>query len=61
MMGAVRGRSILKDKIMSRNKLEGRYKTYKYGKHSRSLKKLMIAISQAYGNPFYTGKPKVLK
>jgi hypothetical protein len=46
---------------MSRNKLEGRYKGWRYGRHFRSKKALLKAISQEYGNPFYSGQPKVIK
>jgi hypothetical protein len=46
---------------MSRNKTEGRYKGWKYGKHFRSKNKLVGAIAEEYGNPLYSGQPKLIK
>lgn len=45
----------MKKIIQSRNKREGKYKGYRFGKHYHSLNKLVWHIKQEYGNPFYTG------
>lgn len=37
---------------MSRNKREGRYIAYRYGKHFRSINRLLGFIRADYGNPF---------
>jgi hypothetical protein len=46
---------------MSRNKLQGKYKGKRGGKHYRSLSKLTWYIKlNVYGNPFYSGRIKTL-
>ncbi len=45
----------------SRNKVEGKYKAYRFGKHFRSLNKLIGYVADDMGNPFFHGPTKVIK
>lgn len=44
----------------SRNKQQGKYKGYRFGRHFRSMNKLIDAIREDMGNPFYKGPTKAI-
>lgn len=44
----------------SRNKSEGKYKGYRFGKHFRSMNALVDAIREDMGNPQYKGPTKAI-
>ncbi len=43
---------------MSRNKTEGTYKGWRYGRHFRSVLSMSHHIGLHYGNPLYSTMPR---
>jgi hypothetical protein len=44
----------------SRNKQQGKYKGKRFGRHFRSMNKLIGAIREDMGNPFYKGPTRAI-